>query len=108
MQAYTSMHGQGDVDIMCGSPLDKNLQAPGIGAVLSLQQKQQAAVPPFVHIGNMKHPAYSAPGHGGYLGRAHDPFLLDQDPNSGGFSVRAFDTADDGGGTRMRWVSRLC
>ena len=95
MQAYTSMHGQGDVDIMCGSPLDKNLQAPGIGAVLSLQQKQQAAVPPFVHIGNMKHPAYSAPGHGGYLGRAHDPFLLDQDPNSAGFSVRAFDTADD-------------
>ncbi len=95
MQAYTSMHGQGDVDIMCGSPLDKNLQAPGIGAVLSLQQKQQAAIPPFVHIGNMKHPAYSAPGHGGYLGRAHDPFLLDQDPNSAGFSVRAFDTADD-------------
>lgn len=94
MHGYTSMHGRGDVDIMCGSPLDKNLQTPGIGAVLSLQQKQQAAVPPFVHIGNMKHPEYSAPGYGGYLGRSHDPFLLDQDPNSADFSVQAFDTAD--------------
>ena len=95
MYAYTSMHGQGDVDIMCGSPLDKNLQAPGLGAVVSLQQKQQAAVPPFVHIGDMKHPEYSAPGFGGYLGRSYDPFLLKQDPNSPTFSVPVFDSADD-------------
>ena len=38
MYANTSKHGEGDVDIMCGSPLDRNLQAPGIGAVLSMQQ----------------------------------------------------------------------
>jgi uncharacterized protein (DUF1501 family) len=93
MHTYTSKHGQGDVDIMCGSPLDKNLQAPGIGAVLSMQQKQQAPVPPFVHIGDMKHPAYSAPGYAGYLGRSHNPFLLEQDPNASNFSVKTFDTA---------------
>ena len=93
MHSYTSKHGEGDVHIMCGSQLDKNLQAPGIGAVLSRQQKQQAPVPPFVHMGDMKHPAYSAPGYGGFLGRTYNPFLIDQDPNSSSFAVRAFDTA---------------
>ena len=83
------------MDIMCGSPRDKNLQAPGIGAVLSLQQKQQAPVPPFVHLGDMKHPAHSAPGYGGYLGRAYDPFLIKQDPNATDFSIRTFDTAKE-------------
>ncbi len=95
MHSYSSKHGEGDVDIMCGSPLDKNLQAPGIGAVLSLQQKQQSLVPPFVHLGDMKHPAHSAPGYGGYLGHSYDPFLIEQDPNSPAFSVKTFDAADD-------------
>ncbi|MFP6691615.1 MAG: DUF1501 domain-containing protein, partial [Pirellulales bacterium] len=54
MHSYTSKHGEGDVHIMCGSPVDKNLQAPGIGAVLSLQQEQRSPVPPFVHLGDMK------------------------------------------------------
>ena len=93
MTSYTSKHGEGDVHIMCGSPLDRNVQAPGIGAVLSLQQKQQAPVPPFVHMGDMKHPAYSAPGYGGYLGRTFNPFQITQDPNSSDFRVQAFDTA---------------
>ena len=95
MQSYCSKHGEGDVDIMCGSPRDKNLQAPGIGAVLSLQQKQQAPVPPFVHLGDMKHPAHSAPGYGGYLGRTYDPFLIEQNPNAADFSVPTFDVAEE-------------
>ena len=95
MHSFCSKHGEGDVDIMCGSPRDKNLQAPGIGAVLSLQQKQQAPVPPFIHLGDMKHPAHSAPGYGGYLGRAHDPFLIKENPNDSGFSVPTFDTAQE-------------
>ncbi len=107
MYSFNSDHGVGDVDIMCGSPMDKNLQAPGMGAVLSLQQKQQAPVPPFVHIGDMKHPAHTAPGYGGYLGRAYDPFLLDQDPNAPDFSVTAFDTADGIDPVRMADRSSL-
>ncbi len=95
MHSFCSKHGEGDVDIMCGSPRDKNLQAPGIGAVLSRQQKQRAPVPPFVHLGDMKHPAHSAPGYGGYLGHAYDPFLIEQDPNSPNFSVKTFDMAED-------------
>lgn len=107
MHSFTSKHGEGDVDIMCGSPRDKVLQAPGIGAVMSLQQKQQAPVPPFVHLGDMKHPAHSAPGYGGYLGAAYDPFLVEQDPNSSGFSVKTFDTADDVDVTRRAGRSNL-
>ncbi len=95
MQSYTSKHGEGDVHIMCGSPVDKNLQAPGIGAVLSMQQPQRAPVPPFVHMGQMKHPAYTAPGFGGFLGQAYNPFQIKQNPNDDDFVVQAFDTADD-------------
>ena len=95
MYSFCSKHGEGDVDIMCGSPRDKNLQAPGIGAVLSLQQKQQAPVPPFVHLGDMKHPAHSAPGYGGYFGRAYDPFLIKEDPNASNFSVPTFDVVEE-------------
>lgn len=101
MQSFSNKHGQGDVEIMCGSPIDKNVQAPGIGAVLSQQQRQQASIPPFVHLGDMKHPAHSAPGYGGYLGPSHDPFLIKQDANSPSFSVDTFDTPDDLDTSRM-------
>ena len=95
MHSYSSEHGQGDVHIMCGSLEDKNVQAPGIGAVLSWQQKQQAPVPSFVHLGNMKHPAHSAPGYGGFLGRTYNPFLINQDADSPDFAVKEFDAAPD-------------
>ena len=95
MHTFTSKHGEGDVHIMCGTPVDKNLQGPGIGAVLSKQQPQIAPVPPFVHFGDMKHPAYTAPGFAGVLGRHYDPFVIKQDPNAASFRVREFDTAED-------------
>ena len=53
MHSYTNMHGEGDVHIMCGSKLDKVVQAPGIGAVLSRPQQLESTFLPFVHIGNM-------------------------------------------------------
>ena len=95
MHSFTSKHGEGDVHTMCGTPVDKNLQGPGIGAVLSQQQPRAAPVPPFIHFGDMKHPQYSAPGYAGVLGRNYDPFLITQDPNSSNFNVREFDTAED-------------
>ncbi|MBA62801.1 MAG: hypothetical protein CMJ76_10605 [Planctomycetaceae bacterium] len=95
MHTFTSKHGEGDVHIMCGTPVDKNLQGPGVGAVLSKQQPQTVSIPPFIHFGDMKHPAYSAPGFAGVLGRNFDPFVIKQDPNSPSFSVREFDSADD-------------
>jgi hypothetical protein len=102
MQSYTSKHGEGDVHIMSGSPVDKNLQAPGFGAVMSWQKQPLAPVPPFVHFGDMKHPSYSAPGYSGYLGRTYDPFLVKQDPNAPDFSVEEFKTADNADVGRLR------
>ena len=107
MHSYSSEHGQGDVHIMCGSPEDKNVQAPGIGAVLSWQQKQQAPVPPFVHLGSMKHPAHSAPGYGGFLGRTYNPFLINQDADSPDFAVQEFDAAPDVDVNRLSGRSTL-
>ncbi len=107
MHSYANDHGAGDVDIMCGSPRDKNMQAPGIGAVLSKQQRQLAPVPPFVHLGDMKHPRHSAPGYGGYLGNAYDPFLVTQDANSPGFSINTFDVPDKVDVTRLGGRKRL-
>ena len=101
MHSFANDHGAGDVDIMCGSPRDKNMQAPGIGAVLTKQKKQLAPVPPFVHLGDMKHPRHSAPGYGGYLGHAYDPFLITQDANSPNFSVDTFDTPENLDVTRI-------
>ncbi|MBT6849808.1 MAG: DUF1501 domain-containing protein, partial [Opitutae bacterium] len=101
MHSYANDHGAGDVDIMCGSPRDKNMQAPGIGAVLTKQKKQLAPVPPFVHLGDMKHPRHSAPGYGGYLGHAYDPFLITQDANLPSFSVNTFDTPENVNLTRL-------
>jgi len=101
MYSYSNKHGQGDVEIMCGSPENKSLQAPGMGAVLSRQQKQQAPIPQFMHLGDMKHPAHSAPGYGGYLGPSHDPFLIKQDPNSPSFFIKTFEAADDVDGSRL-------
>jgi len=95
MHTFTSKHGEGDVHIMCGTPVDKNLQGPGVGSVLAKQQPQLAPVPPFIHFGDMKHPAYSAPGFAGVLGRNYDPFVIKQDPNSASFRVREFDVAED-------------
>ena len=95
MHSYSSEHGEGDVHIMCGSPLDKNLQPPGVGAVLCVQQKQNAPVPPFVHLGDMKHPSYSAPGYGGFLGRTSNPYMIEQEPDAPDFSVREFDPPTD-------------
>lgn len=95
MHTYTTMHGEGDVHIMCGSPLDRNVQAPGIGAVVSRQQRLESRFLPFVHLGNMKHPAYSTPGYGGFLGRGCNPYLIEQDPNSPDFSISEFDAAPD-------------
>ena len=91
MQSYTSKHGEGDVHIMSGSKVDKNMPAPSFGAVASWQKKQNSQVPPFVHLGDLR----NAAGKAGYLGRRHDPYLIAQDPNSPGFSVKEFDTADN-------------
>jgi uncharacterized protein (DUF1501 family) len=42
-----------------------------------------------------KHPSYSAPGYGGYLGHNYDPYVIKQDPNAADFAVHEFESAPD-------------
>ena len=78
MQSYTSKHGEGDVHMMSGSPVNKIMQPPSFGAVMSWQKKQFSQVPPFVHLGDLR----NAAGRAGYLPRRHDPYLIAPDPTS--------------------------
>ena len=76
---------------MSGNRLETGMVPPGFGAMLSWQQEQRARkTPPFVQVGTISSPRYGAPGFGGYLGRTFDPFVVESDPNSGGFAVNEF------------------
>ena len=91
MHSYTPTHGKGDHHLMSGNPLESNLVPPGFGAMLAWQQEQRARqTPPFVQVGTIASPRYGAPGHGGYLGRTYDPFVVENDPNSSSYAVNAF------------------
>jgi len=97
MQSYTSKHGEGDIHIMSGSPVNKIMQPPSFGAVMSWQKKQFSQVPPFVHLGDLR----NAAGRAGYLPRRHDPYLIAPDPNLPDFSVKEFDTAKNVNSVRL-------
>ena len=91
MHSYSPTHGKGDHHLMSGNPLDGSIVPPGFGAMLAWQQEQRARqTPPYVQVGTISSPRYGAPGHGGYLGRTYDPFVVESDPNSSSYSVNAF------------------
>ena len=89
-------HGRADHFLMSGNRLTSDLSPPGFGAMLAWQQERQKArqTPPFVQVGTISSPRYGNPGHGGYLGRNYNPFLVD-DPNSSSFKVEAFSSPDN-------------
>ena len=87
MHSYTSKHGEGDVHIMSGSPVDKNLQSPGIGAVPQPAAATAGLDPPICAHGRHEAPAYSAPGFGGFLGQKHNPFPDQAEPEFPGVSL---------------------
>ena len=96
MHSYSPTHGLGDFHLMSGNRWTRNIVPPGYGAMLTWQQSQlTAAVPPFVQVGRMGSPRYGAPGYGGYLGRTYDPFLVEKEPHSSGFSVDEFEVPED-------------
>ena len=72
---------------------------PHIGSMLGKLHPPEGSVPPFVTIPwIVSHPAAPggmAPGqHGGWLGTAHDPFLVSGDPNSPNFRVSGLNLAE--------------
>ena len=91
MHSYSGTHGMGDHHLMTGHRYDSSLIQPGFGAMVTKQQEQRARkTPPFVQIGQVSSPRYGHPGHGGYLGRVYDPFIVEPDPNAASFQVNNF------------------
>lgn len=91
MHSYSPTHGKGDFHLMSGNRLESSMVPPGFGAMLAWQQERHARqTPPFVQVGEISSPRYGAPGHGGYLGRTFDPFVVKSDPNSSSYAVNEF------------------
>ncbi len=72
---------------------------PHMGSVLSKLRPSTGPLPPFVTLPwTVMHPAApggTAPGqNAGWLGQAHDPFLVTGDPNAANFRVSGLDLID--------------
>jgi hypothetical protein len=89
---------------------------PHLGAVIARLTPPRGALPPAVILPwIVSHPAApggKAPGqHGGWLGKAYDPFLVAGDPNAEGFRVPGLGLPDGVGperiGTRKALLARL-
>lgn len=79
---------------------------PHVGSVLSKLRPSTGAIPPFVMLPwSVMHPAApggTAPGqHAGWLGAAHDPFLVGGDPNSADFRVSGLDLVPEVSSARI-------
>ena len=62
---------------------------PPFGSIVSKLRPATRAVPSFVSMPTTLFDAVVIPGQtAGWLGKAHDPMLLKQDPNDAGFSVK--------------------
>ncbi|MSR58292.1 MAG: DUF1501 domain-containing protein [Planctomycetaceae bacterium] len=73
--------------------------SPHVGSLLGKLRPPAGLVPPFVTMPwNVLHPAApggTAPGqNGGWLGTAHDPFLITGDPNAADFRVSGLNLID--------------
>jgi uncharacterized protein (DUF1501 family) len=86
----TAVHDTGHQMMQTGRLFTGGIEHPHMGSVLSYLKGQRGEMPPYVLLpkpigrtgGNLPH------GHAaGYLGKAHDPFILNADPNAAGFKV---------------------
>ena len=87
----TAVHDTGHQMMQTGRLFQGGLEHPNIGCVLGKLRGARGALPPHVLLprpigktgGNMPHGQDA-----GYLGRAHDPFVLNADPSRDDFEVR--------------------
>ncbi len=86
----TAVHDTGHQMMQTGRLFSGGIEHPHVGCVLSYMKGQRGEVPAHVLIpkpigrtgGNMPHGQ-----NAGYLGKAHDPFVLNADPNAANFKV---------------------
>ncbi len=87
----TAVHDTGHQMMQTGRLFQGGLEHPNIGCVMGKLRGARGALPPHVLLprpigktgGNMPHGQDA-----GYLGRAHDPFVLNADPSQDDFQVR--------------------
>ena len=87
----TAVHDTGHQMMQTGRLFQGGLEHPNIGCVMGKLRGARGALPPHVLLprpigktgGNMPHGQDA-----GYLGRAHDPFVLNADPSRDDFEVR--------------------
>jgi hypothetical protein len=86
----TAVHDTGHQMMQTGRLFQGGVEYPHVGSVVSYLKGPRGEVPPYVLLpkpigrtgGNLPH------GHSaGYLGRNHDPFILNADPNTPNFKV---------------------
>jgi uncharacterized protein (DUF1501 family) len=86
----TAVHDTGHQLMQTGRLFSGGVEHPHLGAVVSFLRGRRGEVPPYVLLprpigrtgGNLPH------GHSaGYLGRSHDPFILNADPSQPNFRV---------------------
>ncbi len=86
----TAVHDTGHQMMQTGRLFTGGIEHPHMGSVLSHMKGRRGEMPSYVLLprpigrtgGNLPH------GHlAGYLGKAHDPFILNADPNAAGFKV---------------------
>jgi len=70
--------------LLTGYPFNPAIECPGYGSVVAREKGFQNAMPPYTMFGSMP----NMHGGGGYMGAVYNPFIINGDPNSAGFSVQ--------------------
>ena len=72
---------------MSGHAYTPTMTYPCYGSVISQQQGGRRGMPPFMQLGTSVSDTFGG-GTAGFLGNAHNPFVVPGDPNEAAFSVR--------------------
>jgi Protein of unknown function (DUF1501) len=95
--AGVAVHDAGHQVMQTGRLFQAGIETPHVGSVLGFLKGPNGDVPPHVMLprpigntgGNMPHGQTA-----GFLGKLHDPFVLNADPSEAGFRVRDLQTPD--------------
>lgn len=80
-------HGTADAYMMSGSRFNPSITHPCYGSVIAHDKGFKADIPPFIQVGTQVDQRFGG-GSSGFLGIAHNPFVLPGNPSKDNFTVR--------------------
>lgn len=80
-------HNAADANMMSGHAFTPAMTYPCFGSVISQQKGDRKGMPPFLQLGTSVG-TINGGGTAGFLGNAHNPFVIPSDPSKPDFSVR--------------------